>query len=127
MTPVDEMIRDALSEEDANWSSELEAQSVPDMVLASFRGRFRVYVIAVYIFLFLFAAMMVFSLVQFFAAEGVDARITWGGSFLFCFASVGLLKIWYWMELNRIAVTSEIKRFQLQLARLAQEAGEEDL
>ena len=127
MTPVDEMIRDALSEEDANWSSELEAQSVPDMVVASFRGRFRAYVIAVYVSLFLFAALMIVSLVQFFAADGLDARITWGGSFLFCFANVGLLKIWYWMELNRIAVTSEIKRFQLQLARLAHEAGEEDL
>jgi hypothetical protein len=30
-----------------------------------------------------------------------------------------MMKIWYWLELNKNAVTREIKRLELQVARLS--------
>ncbi|MEE8169622.1 MAG: DUF6768 family protein [Phycisphaerae bacterium] len=34
-------------------------------------------------------------------------------------SAVAMLKIWYWMEMQRIVVMREIKRVELQIARLA--------
>jgi|GEM_PF-3584282 len=36
---------------------------------------------------------------------------------------IGLIKIWYWMELNRNTVLREIKRLELQVAHLAGRVG----
>lgn len=42
--------------------------------------------------------------------------------FLFCMLVVGLMKVWFRQEMQRHAVTRELKRMELQVARLA--AGE---
>ena len=119
MTEVDQLIREALNEEDAKWFDELEEQSVPEMVVESFRGRTWWLVLMVYAFVLVFAVLAVLTGVQFWKAANLESEIRWGVAFLFCIATLAMLKVWYWMELNRIAVTREIKRFELQLARLS--------
>jgi hypothetical protein len=43
----------------------------------------------------------------------------WATACIMCTAAVALLKTWYWMEMQRIVVMREIKRVELQIARLA--------
>ena len=119
MTQVDELIRAALNDEDAKWFDELEEQTMPDLLAESFRGQHRWFVIAVYGVITVLAVLMVLSAVRFLGADQVSAQIRWGIGFLFSLTTIGLLKIWYWGELNRLALTREIKRFELQLARLS--------
>lgn len=67
--------------------------------------------------------LAVWSAVRFFAAADTRDMIMWAVLFLFSLQAVGLLKLWYWMALNRNAVTREVKRLELQVARLVEGVG----
>ena len=43
----------------------------------------------------------------------------WAAACIVCVSAVSMLKIWYFLEMNKNAVTREIKRLELQIARLA--------
>jgi uncharacterized membrane protein YciS (DUF1049 family) len=38
---------------------------------------------------------------------------------LLCFGAVTAIKIWYWLKMNRLAITREVKRLELQVAQIA--------
>ncbi len=46
--------------------------------------------------------------------------------FVFCMGAISMMKIWYWMEMQRIGVTREIKRLELQVACLTQRLTEDN-
>ena len=58
---------------------------------------------------------------QLFTQASITGQAYWAVGFVLSFAVVALLKIWFWMVLNRNAVLREVKRLELQLARLAHE------
>ncbi len=62
----------------------------------------------------------VFAVFRFFDASETRGMVMWATIFLFCMLSVGMLKMWYWMLMNRNAVTREVKRLEMQVARLAE-------
>ena len=125
MKDIDDIIREAIvDEDDRNLFDELDEQSVCDMVMDSFHGKSRWLVLMVYVMVAIFAGLFLFSAAKLFAAEGAREMIAWGVSAMFCCTTVAMLKIWYWMELHKNAVTREIKRFELQLARLNSRLGE---
>ena len=49
----------------------------------------------------------------------VTALVDTGAVCIVCFSAIAGMKVWYWLELNKNAVTREIKRLELQIARLA--------
>jgi hypothetical protein len=61
---------------------------------------------------------MIMSVVRFYSVETTREMVAWATGFVFFCLTVSMLKVWYWMELNKNAVTREIKRLELQLARL---------
>ena len=119
MKDIDDLIREAMSEEDARWFDEWDEQSLTEMVVDSFRGKSRWLVIVVYVSVFVFVVLMLVAAVRFFRAESTKEMVAWATGFLFCNLAVAMLKMWYWMELNKNAVTRGIKRIELQLARLS--------
>ena len=125
MKDIDDIIREAISDDgDRQWFDELDEQSVHEMVVGSFHGKTRWLVMLVSIMTAIFAGIFLISAVKFFAAETDRQMMAWGVSAMFCCTTVAMLKIWYWMELQKNAVTREIKRFELQLARLTSRLGE---
>lgn len=46
--------------------------------------------------------------------------IMYAAMFLFAAMATAMLKMWYFMELNRNTHTRELKRVEIQLARLAE-------
>ena len=126
MNEIDAIIREAMNnEEDRRWFDELDEQSLREMVLDSFRGKSRWLVYTVYLSLTVFTLLFAISVLRFFAVESEKEMIAWGVSSIFFAIAIAMLKIWYWIELNKNAVTREIKRFELQLARLTSRFGEE--
>ncbi len=63
--------------------------------------------------------LAVWSGFRFFDATETRGMVMWATIFLFCSTSIGMFKMWYWMLMNRNAVTREVKRLELQVARLA--------
>ena len=118
MKDIDELIKETLSEEDSRWFDEWDEQSLTEMVVDSFRGKSRWLVIIVYVAMLAFLILMLITAVQFFRADTTREMIACATGFLFANLAVAMLKTWYWMELNKNAVTREIKRLELQFARL---------
>ena len=45
--------------------------------------------------------------------------LRWGGASALGFAGLALVKVWFWMEMQKNAIMREVKRLELQVASLA--------
>ena len=73
--------------------------------------------------LMVFAAGIVAG-VRFIRADDERVMLLWGAAMLLCFGAVATIKIWYWLEMNRLAITREVKHVELHVVRLAQELAD---
>ncbi|MEQ1820104.1 MAG: DUF6768 family protein [Terricaulis sp.] len=120
MSNLDRAIRDALSKEDAEFLSRFDDHSTPvGEVLDTFRGQWAL--------MNAFAALITFAMFGAFAYcvwhmfATTDARDTvlWSVGAIIAMLGVAMLKMYFWMEINKNAVLREVKRLELQIARLA--------
>lgn len=120
MNDLDRKIREALRKEDAELFAEVgEEPSIFEMILETCSGRRRWLAILGAVYSLVFLVLGVLSAVQFFGAESSRDQLMWVAAFIFCMMAVSMLKMWYFMEMNKNSVTREIKRLELQIARLA--------
>ncbi len=120
MNQLDDAIRQALSAEDAAILDRVgKTPALWDAWFETFRGPFGGLNILGSIFAFVLFGVFVLCAWRFF--EAVEARdmVTWGAGAVLSFFAVGMLKLWFWMEMQKNAVIREIKRLELQVARLA--------
>ncbi len=120
MNELDKKIRAALSKEDADALDDLGGEpSMFAMVVEAFRGRHRWLMWLTMFWSLVFFALSVVSAIQFFKTEDPRDMQLWGLGFFLCIAAVSMFKIWFWMELVKNAIMREIKRLELQVARLS--------
>lgn len=121
MSELDDKIREALSGQDAELFDEYSDEpSMLAMVFEVFRGRHRWLVLWMWLVSVAMLVLTIVAAVQFFKVESTREMIAWAIGFLFCISAVSMLKIWFWMEMQKNSITREIKRLELQIARLAQ-------
>jgi hypothetical protein len=118
---LDSLIHEALSQEDAEFFDRLGEPSILDMGGETFFGRQRQLVWFAVAFGIGLMALSVYCLIQFLNVTDVRQMLLWGAGAGASLAALTALKIWYWMELQRIALGHQIKRIELQLAQLAAE------
>lgn len=120
MNELDKKIKEALSQEDAELMKDFEGEpSIFEMLTDTFRGRHRWLNVLGAIWILFFLVLGIYSAMQFFKVETDRDMLMWAAAFLFCMSAVSMLKIWYWMEMQKNSITREIKRLELQIARLA--------
>jgi len=120
MKELDRRIEEALRGEDAELlPAQAEEPSMLEIILETFRGRHRWLTFLGFFYTLVFMVLFVVSAIRFFRAEDTRGLLLWASASLICLICVALFKIWFWMELNKNAVTREIKRLELQVARLA--------
>lgn len=120
MSELDDKIREALRDEDAELFKDFDGEpSMFDLVMQTFRGRHRWLAMLTVFWSLVFLGLSIFTAVRFFSVEESRERLLWAVAFIFCMSGVSMLKIWFWMELNKNAIMREIKRLELQIARLA--------
>jgi prolipoprotein diacylglyceryltransferase len=120
---VDELIREAFEAEDAEAMAALAEPGLPDLVVEMFRSRLRWYGAMFLAMILLFTVLAVVCAVRFLGTEEVPEMIRWGAGFFLCFGTVLSGKLWYWMQMERVAMTREIKRVELLVAHLAVRTG----
>jgi hypothetical protein len=120
MNNLDQAIRRSLSAEDAALLDRLGAdQALHQLVLGTFEGRLRWFNVAGWVaglVLFAVACVLAWRFVQ---AEDVGDMMRWGAASALAFAGISLIKVWFWMELQKNAIVREVKRLELQVASLA--------
>ena len=120
MNELDKKIREALRAEDAELVDEFDNEpSMFEMLFETFRGKHRWLVFLSIFWTFVFMVLAVLSVIQFFRAEETRDLLMWAAASALFLSGVSMMKVWFWMELNKNAVTREIKRLELQIARLA--------
>ena len=125
MTELDRQIQQALRTEDHELLATLaEEPSVFEMVAETFRGRHRWMAFLGVLFGVVFMVLGILAAVRFFHATEIRDMLLWAAACVICICSVSMMKIWYWMELNKNALAREIKRLELQIARLASRLDE---
>jgi hypothetical protein len=120
MNDVDRAIRQSLSTEDAALLDRLGAdQSLHRQVLATFEGRLRWFNVMGWIAgIVLFGAACALTW-QFVQAEELRDMLRWGAASALTFAGIALIKVWFWMELQKNDIVREVKRLEVQVASLA--------
>ena len=116
---IDELIKQALSEEESEHLERLsKEQNVFEELLSSFQGSRKWLSVYVTIVIFIFFGISIYSLVQFLTVEGTREMILWGAAMGGSLLIVTMLKVWYWMQMDRNAIIREIKRLELQIASM---------
>lgn len=120
MTQIDEAIRQALSAEDAKVLERFGAdQPLPQQILETFRGQMAPLNVAGWVLGFaLFAAILLFAW-RFMTAPDLAGMLRWGAAGGLAVIALTMVKLWFWMELQKNAILREVKRLELQVARLA--------
>ncbi len=120
MNNIDAKIRRALEATDADLADEFDGdQSTMEMLFDTFRGRHKWYTFFAIFWGFVFVAGSVFGVIQLFGAQEPHEHILWALGVVFCINAIFLTEIWFWMQMNRNSILREIKRVELQVARLA--------
>jgi len=120
MNDLDQAIRESLSSEDTELFDRLGAdQALHRQVLATFEGQLRWFNTAGWIAgLVLFGVASV-SAWRFVQAQELGDMLRWGAASALACAGIALIKVWFWLELQKNAIVREVKRLEVQVASLA--------
>jgi hypothetical protein len=124
MKDLDARIRETLQEDEDRFLARLEQPSLTELVGETFRSRARWLTVISVVATVGFVGVAAWSLVELLRAETPRALVLWQTLLLFSLIAVGANKLWFWLELQRVTLTRELKRLELQLAHLAGRGGE---
>lgn len=68
--------------------------------------------------------MAAFALSRLLSTEDTHDMLVWGGAGLLAIVLIVAVKIWYWLEMLRLALTRDLKRRELRVSRLAESLDE---
>ena len=125
MNEMDDKIREAMKSEFAGATDgEERGQWIFEMVTESFRGRRRWLSFMLWMKMIFFFLLTAGALIMFFRLETTRELIASATCFILGLIGMNGMFGLYWLELNRNSLAREIKRIELQIARLAQRFGE---
>lgn len=119
----DQVLRAALSEEEKQLWDELAEPTPLQLATDMFRARTRWLMALGFFWGVVFMVLGVLALMRFWEAEETLAAIRWGLGFIMCMWGLWAVKVWAWMEMQRNALTREIKRLELQIVHLGTKLG----
>ena len=121
--PIDDNIRRVLAEDEESLDFKAAAgeQGLLDMMLSVFHGHLWWLNVLALLFQLMFMGLTVWAGWSFFGATAVRDQILFATMFLWGVGTIGMFKIWFWMVMNRSSVIREVKRLELQVARLSRE------
>jgi len=121
MNTFDDDIRDAMQSGAGDGSLRSAGdEGMIQQVAATFRSRMRRWILITWFATLFWVGVAVWAAIAFFRAQDTRDWIMYACIFLSAGMAVAMLKLWYLMEMNRNTHTREIKRVELQLARLAE-------
>ena len=110
-------IRNAL---EANGDYDLgRGETLRHMLAESFKGKTRWMAIIAAVYIVAFGALMVYAGVMAFLVDSLEELIMYVALFLVAANITAILKLWFWMMMNRNSVLREVKRLELRIVELA--------
>ena len=124
----EKLIREALRKQEAEHIDVYAGDpGMLEAVLQTYQSRWRWLAVCGLVSLACATGTLFFCGYKFFQAEEVIAAIGWANGFVFAGVWGGLLKMWSWGEMSRYTVLREVKRVELQLAKLSEQLEEQSV
>lgn len=118
MSDFDQRLKELLSEDDEAFIADaVDEQGYYASVFNSLKGQGSGMRILSWIGIFIFSALLLVSIWQFFQAETIRDQILFAALAIMLNSSQIALKLWFNMQLNRRAITQELRRLQLVVTK----------
>lgn len=118
MQKIDELIKEALSVEEAKFYDELEEQNLWDKLSSIHRGKLGWLAMIMNIVNLLIFGLFVYCLVKFINTEEISELIKWASAGFLCMTTVVMTKLFMWMQMDKNDILREMKRLELQISVL---------
>lgn len=119
MKDLDDEIRRALAETGVETSGlESEEDSLRALIGDAYQGKLRWLSVMMTFWQLVFFVIFVWAGVRFFGSTTSSEPLFWATIFLMTGVGVSMMKVMHWMMINRNRVLREIKRLELEVARL---------
>ncbi|WP_435625141.1 DUF6768 family protein [Flagellimonas sp.] len=116
---IDQLIKEALSEEEARFYDELGEQNILEKLGGVFKGKMAWLSIIMNLVNLIIFGLLIYCTVQFFKTEDTNTLIKWGMGIVTCLIFMGMIKLHTWMQMDKNDVLRELKRLELQISALA--------
>lgn len=116
---IDELIKEALSKEEAKFYDELEEQNLFGKISEVYRGKMGWLAMLMNVVHFIIFILFIYCTVQFFKTEVTNDLIKWSAAGFLCMIAMGMLKLYVWMQMDKNDILRELKRLELQLVALS--------
>jgi hypothetical protein len=120
----DRIIRKALAQDEAEAFGTADDPSMAALLTETFRGRNRLLAVAGVVVNTILVVIAGYALTRLGATHDVREMLLWGGAALLSIGLILAVKIWYWLEMVRLALTRDLKRLELRVSRLAEKLQE---
>lgn len=119
MTHYDDAIRGALSPEEARLFEELSRSRNPiQAAFATLTSENRIFAMGGWIMGFVMFAAALYAAIRFAEAATTQGMIGWASGAVVAVVALGLIKIWFFMEIQKSEILRALKRIELLLASL---------
>lgn len=116
---VDQLIKEALTAEEAKFYDNLDEQNVFEMLGGVFDGKNKWIIIVMNLVMLIVLGLLIYCLVQFFNTEITNELIKWSVGGMTCLLTISMLKLFVWMQMDKNSLIRELKRLELQVSTLS--------
>ncbi len=119
--PFDQRLFGELTADDAAFLDRLEAEDrgLYAQMSDAFSGPLKLWTVFAFVLSLTFFIAAIYSLVQLWAGPPLRESLIWLAMFGWFILAVAMIKIWFWMRLNQLTLLRELKKIELQVARLS--------
>ncbi len=118
MNDIDKMIKDALSDEEAKFYEDLNEPSLIKKLGDVYKGQLGWLAMVMNLVMVLFLVLGIYSIVNFWQAHETLEMIRWAVVGIISLLTIGILKLYFWMQMDKNDLKRELKRIELQIAAL---------
>ena len=120
---IDDLIKETLSSEEAKFYDELGEQTLLEKLGEVHKGKTGWLASVMTIMHVLVFVVFVFCTVQFFNTEVTNELIKWACAGFLCMIFMGMMKLYIWMQMDKIDILRELKRLELQISASSQQTN----
>ena len=109
-----------LTADDARFLEQLEEErGLYAQMSDAFQGPMKLWTVFAFVLSLAFFAGSIYALVQLWGGPPLRESLLWLALFGWLALAVAMIKIWFWMRLNQLTLLRELKKIELQVARLS--------
>ena len=116
---IDELIKEALTEEESKFYDNLDEQNVFQMLGGLFQGKNKWIIFLFNVVMFIVLGLLIYCVIQFFNTDVTNELIKWSLAIITGLLMISMLKMFLWMQMDKNSIKREIKRLELQVSNLS--------